>query len=84
MLVAAVVVQDDVQREVARERAVETPQELEEFLVRMTPVAFADDRAGQHVQRREQRRRAVARVVVVRVPRRPGFIGRPGWVRSRA
>ena len=61
-----VVVQDDVQREVARERPVETPQELEEFLVPMTPVAFADDRARQYVQRCEQRRRAVA----LKVPRR--------------
>ena len=59
MLVGSVVVQDDVQGEVGRERTVETPQELQEFLMSMTPVALADDLAGQHVQRGEQRRRAV-------------------------
>ena len=51
MLVGSVVVQDDVQGEVGRERTVETPQELQEFLMSMTPVALADDLAGQHVQR---------------------------------
>ena len=33
MLVGSVVVQDDVQGEVGRERTVETPQELQEFLM---------------------------------------------------
>ena len=52
------------QGEVGRERTVEAPQELQEFLMSMTPVALADDLAGQHIQRGEQRRRAVALVVV--------------------
>ena len=50
------------------------------------PVAFlalADDRAVEHIQRREQRGRAIALVIVV-VPARPFFIGSPGWVRSSA
>ena len=64
VLVGPVVVQDDVQGEVGRERAVKAPQELQKLLMSMTPVAFADHLAGQHVERGEQRRRAVALVVV--------------------
>lgn len=52
------------QREIGRERPVEVPQELQEFLVPMTAVALADDLAGQHVQRGEQRGRAVPLIVV--------------------
>ena len=43
VLVGSVVVQDYVQREVARERAVKTPQELQKFLMPMAPMTFADD-----------------------------------------
>ena len=50
VFVGTVVVEDDLQGEVGRKRAVEAPQELEEFLVPMATVAFADDLAGQHVQ----------------------------------
>ena len=75
------------QGEVGRERTVETPQELQEFLMSMTPVALADDLAGQHVQRGEQRRRAVALVVMgasceKRV--RPSFCLRPRGERGSA
>ena len=45
-------------------RTVEAPQELQELLVSMTAVALADDLAGQHVHRGEQRRRAMPLVVV--------------------
>ena len=64
VLVGPVVVEDDVQGQIGRERAVEAPQELQEFLMPMTAVALADDLAGQHVQRGEQRRCAVTLVVV--------------------
>ena len=56
VLVGPVVVEDDVQGQIGRERAVEAPQELQEFLMPMTAVALADDLAGQHVQSGEQRR----------------------------
>ena len=46
VLVGRVVVQDDVQGEVARKRPVEAPQELQDVLVSMTAVALADDLAG--------------------------------------
>jgi len=48
------------------------------------PVALhvaANDGAIEDVEGGEQRRRAMAWVMV---PARPFFIGRPGWVRSRA
>ena len=41
MLMGSVVVQDDVQGEVGRKRTVEAPQELQDFLMSMTPVALA-------------------------------------------
>ena len=59
-----VVVQDDVQGKVGRERAVEAPQELQEFLMAMTAVTLADNLASQYVQRGEQRRGAIALAVV--------------------
>ena len=77
VLVGRVVVQDDVQGEVARERTVEVPQELQEFLVPMTAVALAEDLAGQHVQRGEQRRRAMPLVVV-------GHGTAPAWLHRQA
>ena len=81
MLVGPVVVQDCVQRS-GEERAVETSQELQEFLVPMPPVALADDLPGQNVSA------AINVVVPVLswgiVPRRPGSIDSPGCVRSRS
>ena len=46
-------------------------QELQELLAPMPPMTFADDFAGGHVERREQRRGAMA-AIVVRPP-----LGRP-------
>jgi hypothetical protein len=40
--------------------------------------------AVKHVESGEQRGRAVALIIVVIVPQRPGFSGNPGCVRSSA
>ena len=64
MLVGGVVVDDQVDVEPLRRLAVEPAQETEELLVPVPLHALADDRAVEHVERREQRRRAVALVIV--------------------
>ena len=63
--------------------AVDLPKELQPLGVSVSLLALADDLVVQHVERSEQRGRAVA-LVVVRVAARPFFIGSPGCVRSSA
>ena len=46
--------------------------------------AIAADRAGEHTQGREERRRAVAFVVMCYRATAASLQRRPGWVRSRA
>jgi hypothetical protein len=84
MLVGGVVVEDDMDHLAGRHRALDGVEKTEELLVAVALHALADHRAIEQVQRREQRGRPVALVVVVMVPQRPGFIGNPGWVRSSA
>jgi hypothetical protein len=91
----AVVVEDHVDHLAGRHGALERVEEADELLVPLALHAAADHRAVEHVERREQGGRAVALGVVgpcgavgtphpTRVPQRPFFSGRPGWVRSSA
>ena len=85
VLVGAVVVEDGVDQLAGRDRRLDRVQEAEELLVAVALHAAAQHRAVEHVERGEQRGRAVALVVVGHRSRgRPSFIGSPGWVRSRA
>ncbi len=52
-LVGGVVVDDQVESQVLGRRAVDLVQEADEFLMAMLLHALADDRAVEHVQRRE-------------------------------
>jgi hypothetical protein len=52
--------------------------------VAVTLHAAADDLALQYIEGGEQGGHTIALVIVSMVPARPFFIGRPGWVRSRA
>ena len=59
-------------------------EEADELLVPVALHALADHGAVEHVEGREQGGRAVALVVMGHRPERPGYIGRPGWVRWSA
>src|SRR5439155_13214652 len=64
MLVGGVVVDDQMQFPRGRGLTIDVVEEADEFLVSVTRHALADDTALQYVERGEQRRRAVAFVVV--------------------
>ncbi len=64
MRMRAVVIHDEVQRQGPRELAVESPQEFQEFLVRMVRETLPDDAPFRDVQRGKQRRRPVPLVVM--------------------
>ena len=66
-LVRRVVVENQMDVEVARHGRVDRVEEAAEFARAMPRVTFADDAAGPHIERGKQRRRAMAHVVV-RVP----------------
>ena len=63
-LVGAVVVHDEMNVEIGRHVALDLVEELAELARAMAREALADDLAGRHVERGEQRGRAVALVVV--------------------
>ncbi len=65
MLVGGVVISDQMDREPGRKVAVEVIKKGAKFLVAMARLALRDDRAIKHVERREQRGRAMPIVVVV-------------------
>ena len=67
-----------------RDLALDGVEEADEFDVAVTLHAAADHRAVEHAERGEQGGGAVPLVIVRRVWQRPGLIGSPGWVRSRA
>ena len=64
MFVRPVVVDDQMQIEAGRGLGVDSLEEPDELLMPMARHAVADDLAVEHAERREQRRRAVALVVV--------------------
>jgi hypothetical protein len=84
MLVDGVVVEDGMDQLASGDSGLNPIEEAGEFLMAMTRHTLADDGAVEDIERREQRRRAVADVIVGHRPGRPFFIGKPGWVRSRA
>ena len=63
-LVCAVVVQDQMDVEIVRNGGIDRIEELAELHTAMAPVEFANHRAGLYIQRRKQRRRAMACIVV--------------------
>lgn len=63
-LVGGVVVHDEVEFHVGRDEPFDALEKLEELLVTMAPMAGADHLPCGHVQGREERRSAVAHVVV--------------------
>jgi hypothetical protein len=65
MLVGGVVVEDGVDQLAGRYRALDGIEEAEELLVPVPRHALADHAAVEHVERREQGRRAVADVVMM-------------------
>ena len=65
VLVGGVVVEDGVDQLAGRHGALDGVEEADELLVPVPRHALADDAAVDHVQRREQGRRAVADVVVM-------------------
>jgi len=64
MLVGAVVVGDQMDRKPERHIALEVIKKGAKFLVPMARLALGDDRTVEHVERREQRGRAMPIVVV--------------------
>ena len=64
VLVGGVVVDDEMDVEVGRDIGLEVAQEGEEFLVPMAGLALGEDRAIEHVERREKGGGAVPFVVV--------------------
>ena len=63
-LVRAVVVQNEMHVKSGWNLGVDRVEKLQELLTAMPPVQLADDPTGRHVERREQRCRAVAHVIV--------------------
>src|SRR5271167_2783612 len=64
MLMRRVVVSDQVQFKVGRNVSIEMLQKAQEFLMAMARLALGDDSPVDDVERREERRSAVAKVVV--------------------
>ena len=63
-LVRAVVVEDQMNVELRRDELSDVPQEADEIDGAVAALDLADDPAGGDIQRREQRRRAIASIVV--------------------
>src|SRR6202040_2088051 len=83
-LVGGIIIDDQMQVEIGQRPLVDGLEKAEELAMPVAGHAFADDGAVEHVERREQGRGAVALVVMRHRPAAAFFIGRPGWVRSRA
>ncbi len=63
-LVRGVIVDDEMQIETGRRLAVDLPEERQELVCPVARQAFADDPAGRHIERGEERRRAVALILI--------------------
>ena len=84
MLVRCVVVEDHMNRLARRDLRLDGVEEADELLMPMPLHVATDDRAVENVQRSKQRRRSMPLVIMVMVPARPFFNGKPGCVRSSA
>ena len=84
MPVDGVVVEDHVHKLSGRHLSLNSIQEANELLVTMALHTSANDLSFEHVESSEQRRCSVALVVMGHRAGAAFFIGRPGWVRSRA
>ena len=62
--VRAVVVEDQMDAQIRGNKLIDVPQEADEIDAAVAALDLADDRAGGDIQRREQRRRAIAPIVV--------------------
>lgn len=82
-LVSTVVVENDVDGLAVRHFGVDGMRKRMNSWWRCRCNVAADDGAVEHVERGKERGGAVP-LVVVMVPSRPRFMGRPGWVRSSA
>jgi hypothetical protein len=76
-LVRSVVVEHEMDAEVLLHAPVDPLQEADEFLGTMARLTFTNDETARHIERSEQRRRAVA-LVVVRQGRRAAISSRAG------
>ena len=83
-LMRAVVVQDDVHIEGGRHAGVQSVQKLPEFDRAMPAMRLADDGTGPHIERGEQRRRAMPLVVMRALFGLARLQGSNGAVRSSA
>jgi hypothetical protein len=77
-LVGGVIVDDEMQIEADGSLAVDLPEERQEFVCPVAGQAFADDPAGRHIERGEERRRAIALVVMGHRPGAALFQGQAG------
>ena len=84
MLVGRIVVDDGVDYFPHRDLLLDRVEEADELLMPVALHVAADDGAVEDVEGGKQRGRAVPFISWGIVPARPGFIGNPGWVRSRA
>ena len=82
--VGGVVVHDDVDIEPVRDIGIDLLEEVEELGCPVALVTLADHEAGGHVERGEQRCRAVADIVMGPPLGIPGIIGSTGCSRSSA
>lgn len=64
MFMRGIVIDDEMDRQVARHTGVDVAQEREKLLMAMPSPALADDRSGSHIQGGEQRRSAVTDIVM--------------------
>lgn len=84
MFMRGVVVGDEMNLFIRRCLSVDEVEESNPFFMRVSRLARPDDLPIKNGQAGEERRRSVPFVIVVMVPARPRFIGRPGCVRSSA
>lgn len=84
VLVNRIVVQDGVDDLAGRHRRLDDVEEADELLTEMALHVAADHGACEYVEGGEQRRRAVALVVVGAGSRAAGVHRQAGWVRSSA
>ena len=82
LFVGGVVIDDGMDDFSGRDGALDAVEESNELLVAMPSHAASDHGSVEDVERGEQRRRAVALVVMVIVPHFPGLSGKPGCVGS--